>query len=219
MGNVKKELKEHNDRLCEAASKFSHDVSGKLHVLQFCVDELIEQNANLESDPLFTKFAKVMGELCEMGAFYRDYLPVELDMESGNLLEEAASRAMRLAQTYHLKKREYINVQIVDTLGECPSCWQLSEILFSIYSYCLDSLESSKENPLEFQLGLKVLDSGLVTIKLILKNNIIGAADLTKYYEVPSYKVKNMRGHYGLQFIKKMSIDPVGSDTKISIVF
>lgn len=219
MVDSNKSLKKQNEKLCEVASKFSHDISGKLHVMQFCIDEMLERDESLANDELFAKFCKVMEELCAFSSFYRDYLPHELSFDCENSLELAAQKALIVSKVYHLKKREWINVQLIDVKGECTGCGQVAEILFSIYSYCLDSLESGPQNPLEFQLGLKVLDSGLVTIKLVLKNRKVTEVELRKFYESGSYKNKNLRGHYALSLIKKMNIEQTSNDTTFGIVF
>lgn len=219
MSEIKKDLLELNQRLCETASKFSHDISGKLHVMQFCIDEMLDRDESLAQNELFIKFSRVMEELCAFSGFYRDYIPSELSLDCENSLEMAVEKALRTAQVYHLKKREWIKVHIVDIKGDCTSCGQVSEVLFSIFSYCLDVLESGELNPLEFHLGLKVLDSGLVTIKLVLRNRIVTEAGIRKYYESGSYKSKNLRGSYGLSIIKNMSVDQVNNDTTFGIVF
>lgn len=207
MKESKNVLKEQTLRVVETASKFSHDISGKAHILQFCLDEVLEKRPELGNDKVFSKLVQSMEDLCEIVAFFRDYLPHELDLESNESVLEVCDKVRRLLKVYHWKKMPSITLEFPENDILCKSCWELGESLFSIFSYCLDELDFSQAEPLEVKTSMELqAENQKLFVQIDVNRNSISLDSIISYFENASYRTKTMRSSLGFKLAGLMDV-------------
>ncbi|OUR96637.1 hypothetical protein A9Q84_09845 [Halobacteriovorax marinus] len=149
------------DALLETSSIAAHDISGQIHVMQFCVDEL-ETHLKDSGVKYITKLQSSLDELTELITLYR------VDIRNSSLSKktdgaaELVEKILSSVQVHFFNEFKKINFDLSDlseNLNLNISREELQSVLFSLLTIYLEELKKGQIEPCTMRLGLKVLDS------------------------------------------------------------
>ncbi|PIK16333.1 hypothetical protein [Halobacteriovorax sp. JY17] len=155
------ELKTYVDALLETSSVAAHDISGQVHVMQFCVEEL-EEHTSDDGRKYLDRLQSSLDELTDIITFYRSYIKkAELTGEEVNAFDliEKILASVRINFWNEFKKVSFKTDVGSEDWKLSVSCAEVHSVIFSVLAIYLEELKKGQIDEFEVGLTLKKLDS------------------------------------------------------------
>lgn len=149
------------DAMLETSSVALHDISGQIHVMQFCVEEL-EDHINKSGSKYIGRLQDSLDEVTELLSFYKSYVKKSsLSNELGGaqgLIERVLS-SLQVHYWNEFKKIKFEYLEVASGIKFNVSKEELHSVLYSLLSIYLGELKKGQLDRCTMKIGLKVLDS------------------------------------------------------------
>lgn len=157
----KVKIEKYVDAMLESSSVAAHDISGQIHVMQFCVEEL-ENHTSEDGIKYLNRLQDSLDEVTELITFYRSYIKksslVQNDLRPKQLVENVI-HSLQVHFWNEFKKINFLTSEIDDSIKFSASNEELHSVLFSVVSIYLEDLKKGQLKNSQLNLKLKVLDS------------------------------------------------------------
>ncbi|WP_044557554.1 ATP-binding protein [Halobacteriovorax marinus] len=155
------DLKNYVDAMLETSSVAAHDISGQVHVMQFCVEELEDQISE-DGKKYLDRLQSSLDELTDIISFYRTYIKKDSPVEGAISARTFLENVLHAVQVNFWNEFKKINFKIDAEMQE----WRLSApysevggVIFSVMAIYLEELKKGQIDGLDVELTLKKLDS------------------------------------------------------------
>ena len=155
------DLKTYVDAMLETSSVAAHDISGQVHVMQFCVEEL-EEHTSGDGQKYLSRLQSSLDELTDIITFYRTYIKkAELSGEQVNAFDlmEKVLASVRINFWNEFKKVSFITDVDSEDWELSVSCAEVHSVIFSVLAIYLEEVKKGQLEEFEVELSLKKLDS------------------------------------------------------------
>jgi hypothetical protein len=157
----KVKIEKYVDAMLESSSVAAHDISGQIHVMQFCVEEL-ENHISADGIKYLNRLQDSLDEVTDLITFYRSYIKksslVQSDLNPKQLVENVI-HSLQVHFWNEFKKVKFVTSDIDGTLNFSTANEELHSVLFSVMSIYLEELKKGQLKDTLINLRLKVLDS------------------------------------------------------------
>lgn len=195
VGTVSEQAKKMTISQCEAALKTFHDLAGKIHILQFCSEEISERVKSKDCQIYLEKLNHAGDDLVAIISLARQVFKTATQFESKEL-SFFCREVTDLSRVYYWKETESVAFRldpqlsevIVDTfLGS-----KIREFLFSIYCHLCELAAGGAEN-VYIDLILENLDSDWMELKLVTNPILPSMSEVIALVGIGDIKQKTYR--------------------------
>jgi hypothetical protein len=159
MSKVK--IEKYVDAMLESSSVAAHDISGQIHVMQFCVEEL-ENHISTDGIKYLNRLQDSLDEVTDLITFYRSYIKksslVQSDLDPRQLVENVI-HSLQVHFWNEFKKLKFDTSSIADDLEFNVPNEELHSVIFSLMAIYLEELKKGQLTQSVIKIQLKVLDS------------------------------------------------------------
>lgn len=136
---------EHFGAFLESSSLLAHDISGQIHVSQFCVDELSHELRELGAETKFVdRLQESIEELSELSVLYRQFIKDQAFDNMTASFWQAHKACVRTLNLHYFKDREKLSFEVDSALQELGGPlldFKAQKALYGLYSLCLEWLK------------------------------------------------------------------------------
>lgn len=154
-------IEKYVDAMLESSSVAAHDISGQIHVMQFCVEEL-ENHIDTEGIKYLNRLQDSLDEVTDLITFYRSYIK-KSSLDSGQIspkiLLENVIHSLQVHFWNEFKKLKFDTSEIEDAILFDATNEELHSVLFSLMAIYLEELKKGQLVDSVIKLKLKLLDS------------------------------------------------------------
>jgi hypothetical protein len=197
MNNAKKPEKMIEDNcnaLLETSSIIAHDISGQLHLLNFCAEELAEELG--KGNKFLDRMVLGLDNLNEMVLNYRAFLKENKFNNNRFKLSDIIKRSIDLLRIHQWNDREALNIsleedsqsEITQELGT-----DLVQITFAILSFINDEYKRKEVENKNVKISFIKFDSTSVEFKILCRNLKSSKEEFTNYCDQDQPGLKMLR--------------------------
>lgn len=182
---TKVKIEKYVDAMLESSSVAAHDISGQIHVMQFCVEEL-ENHINPDGIKYLNRLQDSLDEVTDLITFYRSYIKksslAQLDLAPRQLIENVI-HSLQVHFWNEFKKVKFDTSNISEEILFSTSNEELHSVLFSVMAIFLEELKKGQLKESVVKIELKVLDSKhcefTLESELSIETSVFSALDET----------------------------------------
>jgi hypothetical protein len=159
MSDIK--IENYVDAMLETSSVALHDISGQIHVIQFCVEEL-NDHLDKAGSKYIERLQDSLDEVTDLLSFYKGYVKkasLSKELNGAEGLIEGVLSTLQVNFWNEFKKIKFDLSGVESGVKFGVSEEELHSVLFSLLSLYLDELKKAKLERCTISIGLKVLDS------------------------------------------------------------
>ena len=164
----KVKIEKYVDAMLESSSVAAHDISGQIHVMQFCVEEL-ENHISPDGIKYLNRLQDSLDEVTDLITFYRSYIKKSALVQNNLNPKQLVENVIHSLQVHfwnEFKKINFVTSDIDDSITFSTPNEELHSVLFSVMSIYLEDLKKGQLKKSLINLRLKVLDSKHCEFKL-----------------------------------------------------
>ena len=147
-----------------------HDLSGPLHVMRFCIDQLNDKCDSAKAPTYLEKLAQNSERALDLVSSLRAYLRTERGPIEGTVFEEAHNHVMKYLNTQYAATA-YDKITIIVDEKVYSLCFRLVKadlvhILHNLYANSIDNLNSHEIEKPFIKIEMVMQDSNVATIAI-----------------------------------------------------
>ncbi len=200
--NLEKKFKDNYNALLESSSMVSHDISGQLHLLNFCAEELAEQMG--EGNNFLDRMLLGLEGLNEIILNYRQFIKEDKFKSNSLSFDEVVNKALSYFYLHQWNDRKRINIKLEgdsdSKMDECHSM-ALVEVLFSLICFANEEYKRKEIHSGKLTLSLIKFDTETAEFKILCEALDSNAEDFEKFCHESQKGQKVFRKLLGVEHI------------------
>lgn len=181
----------------ESCSVVGHDISGQLHVLQFCAEELSEKYPD---DQHVQKALSASEQLGHQVKVLRSFLTKSLLSESSKALYDIYKETEILIEIHHPRHFHQLIVTYDQSLSDRAIDNNYHELLncnFTLFNFFIEELKKGTAKEIRLSISYEQAADGTEMLKLVVENTSVDFSCFEDLHEEASFVKKTIRKSLG----------------------